>query len=365
MSIEERIHSKLTKRKEENALRVLTLSDGLVDFCSNDYLGLAQREVHLPLVHSGSGGSRLLSGNFMAVQELEREIAEICQSETSLFFSSGYAANVGLLSSLPQRGDVILYDQLVHASIRDGIRLSNADAYSFGHNDWEDLQKKIAKYVDREVFVVIETIYSMDGDQVDISFINALKEQYDFNLILDEAHSFGLQRPDPFQNELASLSMARVVTFGKAMGCDGAAVVCSELMKSFLINFARSFIYSTAPSPHKVNLVREQLAYWKEMSNLNQQSQKLKAMLIQGLSNCFEVISGQYGNIAAVLIPGNDRVRRYGEKLKEGGFDVRPILSPTVPKGSERLRICFHEFNTVEEVEGLISLLIKIKKEEN
>lgn len=364
MSSEEKYLSKLEQRKEVNALRSLTTVQGLADFSSNDYLGLARAVMPPYEVRSGSGGSRLLTGNYKDIEHLEQRLAEVCNAESALIFSSGYAANLGVLSCLPQRGDVILYDQLVHASIRDGIRLSNASSYSFQHNDWSDLESKLQKWSAASIYVVLESVYSMDGDSLDIDEIKRLKRKYEFELIVDEAHSFGLFRDDPFQRELGSLATARVVTFGKALGCDGAAVICSKVVRDYLVNFSRPFIYSTAPSPHKVALIGYQLERWSELNDLNVSAQSLKRQFEEALTPHYQLITGSYGNIIGLVIPGNDEVKYYSGVLKEHGFDVRPILSPTVPMGEERLRICFHTFNTEQEVKGMISLLIKLKNKE-
>jgi 8-amino-7-oxononanoate synthase len=363
MSIEKRILDKLTERKDQNQLRRLIQNEGMVDFSSNDYLGLAKSCVLVDPVESGSGGSRLLTGNYRAIENLEKRIARITETEAALIYSSGYAANVGLLSCLPQRGDIILYDELVHASIRDGIRLSHAKAFSFAHNDFLDLEMKLEKWKDQNVFVVVESVYSMDGDNIDIELIKALYSKYEFSLVIDEAHSFGLNKNDPFQYELKDIIFARIVTFGKALGADGAAVLGSELLREYLINFSRSFIYSTAPSPHKIGLIDGQLDQWEDLPVVGANSRQLKGRFIDRLSNHFELISGVHGNIIGVVIGDVDKVKGYAQELQRGGFDVRPILSPTVAEGSERLRICFHEFNTMEQVDGMISLLLKIKNE--
>lgn len=363
MSIQKRIEEKLAQRKADNTLRTLRMNEGLIDFSSNDYLGLGKSVVLIDPICSGSGGSRLLNGNYVAIELLEKRLARITNMESALVYSSGYAANLGVLSCLPQRGDIILYDELVHASIRDGIRLSHAKAYSFEHNNWNDLERKLEKWKESEVFLVVESVYSMDGDNIDIKYIKDLYQKYKFNLIIDEAHSFGLSKNDVFQNELGELAMARIVTFGKALGSDGAAVLGSESLKNYLINFSRSFIYSTAPSPHKVALIMEQLDTWNALVEVNQVAQKLKRSFYDQLKASFSLITGDYGNIIGLVIGDVDLVKEYARKLQKGGYDVRPILSPTVPEGSERLRICFHDYNTQQEVDGLVSLLLKIKNE--
>lgn len=364
MSIKKRIAEKLAQRTADNTLRTLKVNEGLVDFSSNDYLGLGKSVVLIDPIRSGSGGSRLLNGNYPAIEVLEKRLSRITDMESALVYSSGYAANLGVLSCLPQRGDIILYDELVHASIRDGIRLSHAKAFSFEHNNWDDLEKKLDKWKEEDVFVVVESVYSMDGDNIDIQSIKRLHKKYSFNLVIDEAHSFGLSKNDPFQNELSDIATARIITFGKALGADGAAVLGADYLKNYLINFSRSFIYSTAPSPHKVALIMEQLDTWEELRRVDEVAQKLKESFFNQLKGTFKLITGEYGNIIGLVIGDIESVKEYAKRLQNGGYDVRPILSPTVPEGSERLRICFHDYNTQQEVDGLVSLLLKIKNEE-
>lgn len=362
MTLNERIKTKLIERDHSNSLRVLKTVSNVSDFSSNDYLGFANRVISVNEKRSGSGGSRLLTGNNQEIEELENLISRIGESETALFYSSGYAANLGVMSALPQRGDVILYDEFVHASIRDGIRLSHANAFSFKHNDLDHLEKLLIKYRENEVFVVVESIYSMDGDNVDPISIKELKKRFAFNLIVDEAHSFGLSKNDVFQSAFKNIACARIVTFGKAFGSDGAAVLVSNDIKLFLINYSRSFIYSTAPSPHKVEVVKNQIEYWTTMDHVNANSIKLKSIFIDSLKDEFKLISGSQGNIVTLILGDVNLAKYYANALQESNFDVRPILSPTVPKGSERLRFCFHEFNTLNEVNGMISLLRQMKK---
>lgn len=364
MSIQKIAEEILARRKAENTYRsLIQKGEGLIDFSSNDYLGLGKNLLLLDPTRSGSGGSRLLTGNYHAIEVLEKRLAVLTDTESALIYSSGYAANVGLLSCLPQRSDVILYDELAHASIRDGIRLGYAKAFSFKHNDWGDLESKLEKWQENEVFVVVESVYSVDGDNVDIQMIKHLYDKYRFNLIIDESHSFCLSKNDPFQEELSAISIARIVTFGKALGADGAAIVGAHWLRDFLINFSRSFIYSTAPSPHKAALINGQLDMWEQIRDVNKAPHDLKHLFLDKLQDHFELISGQYGNIVTLVLGDIARVKQYAKLLHRGGYDIRPILSPTVPEGTERLRICFHAYNTRQEVYGLISLLLEIKNE--
>jgi 8-amino-7-oxononanoate synthase len=354
---------KLDERKENNAFRQLRLPEGKIDFCSNDYLGLARSgALHVAdFFAAGATGSRLLAGNYELAEQVEKEIATFHQAETALLFNSGYDANVGVLSSVPQRGDVVLYDFLSHASIRDGIRLSFAQSYSFLHNDMADLERRLQQVKDLAVniFVVTETVFSMDGDQCPLPELVALCKKYNAHLIVDEAHATGvigekgegLVQYEGLQDEI----FCRVQTFGKGCGCHGAAVLGSANLRSYLINFARSFIYTTALPPHAVAVIQRSYATFPGM-------QKERAYLhsiirqFQSAELAYEKLPSQTP-IQIVIVPGNEAVKALAEKLQSNGLDVRPILYPTVPKGKERLRIVLHAFNTEEEMGKLIDNL--------
>ena len=251
---------KLDTRQENGSLRSLSPQNERIDFSSNDYLGFAknpiifkqvQEDLDSYLPNNGSTGSRLLSGNFDFHEALESQMAAFFNAEAALLFNSGYDANIGLLSSVPQRGDCIFYDENSHASIRDGIRLSHAKSYRFKHNDLDDLRQKIEKTgTGNQGYLVVESIYSMDGDAAPLSGFAEISKAYDLNLIVDEAHSTGVYGSEGqgMVNDLglSALVFARIYTFGKALGCHGAAIVGDALLIQFLINFARSFIYTTA-----------------------------------------------------------------------------------------------------------------------
>jgi 8-amino-7-oxononanoate synthase len=369
LKLTQRIAEELNHLKSIHRFRELKSPANLIDFSSNDYLGFAKDSetkdslVKMPL---GSTGSRLITGNSIESELLENEMATFFETEAALIFNSGYLANLGLLSCIAQRNDVIIYDQLVHASIRDGILLSKAKNYSFSHNNYEDLEKKlqIAKAnidAKSQVFIVIESVYSMDGDSPDLKKVVDLCSQYDAEILLDEAHALGtvgtkgegLAQLNGFHNKI----FARIFTFGKALGCEGAVIVGSTDLRNYLINFCRPFIFSTAPSPLKIDSISIQ---WKKLMNknsLNQHSTQLKTHFIQILSPTINIKTGDFGNIIMVLVSGNENAKKTAQHIQKNGFDVRAILSPTVPVNSERLRICFHEFNTFEEVTELANLL--------
>ena len=377
--------NKLAERKAANAYRRLRLPQpGMVDFCSNDYLGIVKNNLlsianselrmvndedlrsnslssfnySLSSLSSGSTGSRLLAGNYELIEETESIIANFHEGKAALIFNSGYDANVGLLSSVPQKMDTIIYDSLSHASIRDGIRLSFAQAYSFPHNDVADLEKKM-QHATGTIYVVTESVFSMDGDVCPLQEIVALCERYGAYLIVDEAHATGVigERGEGLvqQLNLQAKVFARVHTFGKACGCHGAVVVGSPDLKNYLINFARSFIYSTALPAHAVQFIKDSYLLFPTMANERKQ---LLALIqqFQGAAIKYEKLVS-HTPIQVVIVPGNEAVKRMADTLQQSWLDVRPILYPTVPKGKERLRIVLHSFNTGEEVERLIAVL--------
>ena len=275
MKFPHKLADKLNKRIENNALRQLGSTQNGIDFATNDYLGFAQSETLFKETHSflveknilqnGATGSRLLTGNHSLYTETENKIAAFHDSETALLFNSGYDANIGFFSSVPQKGDWILYDELIHASIRDGIQLSNATAYKFKHNDCEDLERLIEKVKHNlsNIYVVTESVFSMDGDTPALLELAALCKKHQAYLIVDEAHALGVfgDKGEGLVQLLALQSQvfARIITFGKGLGCHGAVILGSEDLKSYLVNFARSLIYTTGLPPHSVATI--QVAY--------------------------------------------------------------------------------------------------------
>lgn len=345
---------KLQDRIEKGSLRSLLSFENHIDFWSNDYLGLA-RIAHTVEI-TGSTGSRLISGNSKEVEDIESKIASRFQSETGLIFNSGYDANVGLFSSLPQKGDTILYDELIHASVRDGIRLSFANSFSFKHNDIGDLEKKLKKATGT-IFVAVESLYSMDGDIAPLVDINALCQKYDALLIVDEAHSGGVfgKEGKGLCDELgiSSSVFIRLFTFGKAYGAHGAVVCCSAEVRQFLVNFARSFIYTTALPEAMYAHILNQIERSKPQI-LREQLQKNITHFTQNVQSTLSAVNSP---IQVIEFSNLEECKQKAAQLQESGFAVKAILPPTVPAGSQRLRICLHAFNTREEIDRLVSLL--------
>jgi len=374
--------SKLEQREQNNSLRKLALPNHLIDFASNDYLGFSKSEAIFNETHSylidnsilqnGATGSRLLSGNHSVYKEAENYIAKFHQVESALIFNSGYDANVGFFGAVPQRNDIILFDELSHASIRDGIQLSNAKSYKFQHNDFEDLERLIQNLRPKTqdltaVFVVTESVFSMDGDTPNLEELVGICNKYNCFLIVDEAHALGVfGDPEVSGGEglvqmlgLQDAVFARIVTFGKGLGCHGAAILGSQKLVDYLINFARSFIYTTGLSPHSVatilvgyqHLETEKKALQKLRENVIHFNQEKKLL---GLNPLFVKSKSA---IQSAIITGNQKVKSIACQLQEKGFDVKAILSPTVPEGQERLRFCLHSYNSKEEISEVLGLL--------
>ena len=372
---------KLEQREQNHSLRKLSLPNNLVDFASNDYLGFSKSESIFKETHSylidnniiqnGATGSRLLSGNHLVYQEAENYIAKFHHSESALIFNSGYDANVGFFSAVPQRNDVILFDELAHASIRDGIQLSNAKSYKFQHNDFEDLERIILKLsTDNQqlltIFVVTESVFSMDGDTPNLEKLVQICEKHNCYLVVDEAHALGVFG-DHGEGLVQMLGLqdsvfARIMTFGKGLGCHGAAILGSQKLIDYLVNFARSFIYSTGLSPHSVATI---LIAYQHLESQKEALQKLRENVIHfnqekkqlGLNPLFVRSKAA---IQSAIIPGNKKVKTIASQLQEKGFDVKAILSPTVPEGQERLRFCLHSYNSKEEISEVLQLLASI-----
>ena len=355
------LNRKLNERKENHSFRELRLPQGKIDFCSNDYLGIVKNfKLQTPdsKLQSGSTGSRLLSGNYPLIEEVENQIAVFHQAEAALLFNSGYDANIGLLSSVPQKGDTILYDHLCHASIRDGIRLSFAYAFSFAHNDVIDLNKKMLKATGN-VFIITESVFSMDGDLCPLAELVSIAESHKAHLIIDEAHATGIvgEKGEGLVQYLQwqDKIFARIHTFGKACGCHGAVVLGSQSLREYLINFARSLVFSTSLPEHSVAMIKASYEIFPWMKEERLHLQKLVHQF-QSTHIRFEKLASSTP-IQIVIIPGNEEVKKTAAELQKHNLDVRAILYPTVPKGKERLRIVLHAFNGVEEVKALLGLL--------
>jgi 8-amino-7-oxononanoate synthase len=373
MKLPENLIQKLEIRKQNNALRQLPSFNNRVDFSSNDYIGFSKSEsifrqthhylVENEIIQNGATGSRLISGNHTAYQNTEAFIAEFHEAEAALIFNSGYDANVGFFSAVPQRNDVILYDELSHASIRDGIVMCSAKSYKFSHNDAEDLERLIQKFPERTIYIVTETVFSMDGDSPNLEELVLLSEKHNCYLVVDEAHALGVfgEKGEGFAQYLGlhNRIFARIMTFGKGLGCHGAVVLGSTDLKEYLVNFARSFIYTTGLSPHAVVTI---LVAYQHLETEKERIQKLRENIVlfnqqKNLLGLKPMFVRSKSAIQSAIVPGNENVKLLAQELQDKGFDVKPILSPTVPQGQERLRFCIHSYNSEEEINTVLVLL--------
>lgn len=376
-----KLQQKIETRKASHSLRQLGMSNNLVDFSSNDYLGFSKCESIFNTTHdfliqnkitgNGATGSRLLSGNHPLYDRVETLLCNFHNCASALIFNSGYNANLGFFSCIPQRGDVILYDEYSHASIRDGISLSHAKAFKFKHNDLGHLKTllKRSKIYDT-IYVVTESVFSMDGDTPDLQTLTTLCKTYNAHLVIDEAHAlgvFGDKGCGLIQDlHLEDVVFARIVTFGKGLGCHGAAVLGSNDLKTYLLNFSRSFIYTTGLAPHALATI-----YTTYKALLNTQNQETLHNNIQHFNhtiknlrlNTITNLEQQQGFIPSdsaihcCIIPGNETVKTMAQNIQKEGFDVKPIMSPTVSKGQERLRFCLHSYNSKKEITEVLQLL--------
>ncbi|OAP43346.1 8-amino-7-oxononanoate synthase [Sinorhizobium glycinis] len=332
--------------------RALVAQEG-VDFTSNDYLGLA----HSPRlktavlsaleggVPAGAGGSRLLRGNHPEHEALEVEAAAFFGADRALFFGSGYAANVALFSTLPQRDDIIVHDALIHASAHEGITASKAPAVAASHNDLDAFADAIHKWRSAggtgHPWIAVESLYSMDGDRAPLVELAAMAEEHDGFLVIDEAHATGVFGRGGRGLSAALEGRENVVvlhTCGKALGVSGALLGAHAILCDYLVNRARGFIYSTAPSPLTAAAVREALRIAADEPQRRAEFDALHTFANAALAATLGV-EGSGSQILPVMIGDNGRAVRIAARLRSEGFDIRAIRPPTVPEGTARLRI--------------------------
>lgn len=341
-----------------------------VDFSSNDYLAmsssprLARAVEHAASrgVPLGSGGSRLLRGNDPEHEALEEDAARFFGSESALFFSAGYAANAALLSTLPQRGDLIVHDELVHASMHEGLRLSRAMSASAPHNDAQGFADAIARWRAAgntgRVWLAFESLYSMDGDQAPLADLVEVAARHDAVMLVDEAHATGVFGPDG--RGLAAHLDGRpdtvvLRTCGKALGCEGALVLGPRVVRDFLVNRGRAFIFSTAPSPIVAAAVREAL---RMLADEPERRQRLSSLVAHAERTLARYGVQATGSQILPLVLGDDaRTMHVADTLQRAGFDVRGIRPPTVPQGTSRLRISLTLNAAPDDVGGLSDAL--------
>jgi len=344
------------------------------DFASNDYLGLADSDVLRSAaadalargVPVGAGGSRLLRGNAEEHELLEAEAAAFFGTEAALFMGGGFNANLAIFSTLPQQGDLVLHDALIHASTHDGMRLGRAQTRSFAHSDVSAARQAIADWRaeggDGQIWIAVEAVYSMDGDCAPIADLAALADEKKAVLVVDEAHSTGVfgSQGRGLAHEFAHLSnVLSLHTCGKALGASGALICGARVLIDTLINKARAFIFATAPSPLNAALVRASLRElaenparleqaWRGIHHAHGEAQRLCGL------------SGFQSQILPVLIGDDKRTMAIAAEMQAKGYDVRGIRPPTVPRGTSRLRISVTLNTSAEVTSALFADLARV-----
>ncbi len=358
-------HDDLRALATRHRTRALTPRAGR-DFASNDYLALAGSDrlraaIGAALargVPAGSGGSRLLRGNDPEHEALEAEAARWAGSETALFLSSGYAANVALLATLPQTGDLVIHDELIHASMHEGLRLTRATALAMPHNEaqaFADAARLWRAQGHRgRIWLAFETLYSMDGDCAPLADLAAIAERHDAVMLIDEAHATGTTGAQGrgLADGLDGRPDAVVLrTCGKALGVEGALVCAPAVVRDFLVNRARPFIFSTAPSPLMAAAVREALRICVDEP---ERRTRLAALAAEAERRLVPLGATATGTQILPLILGDDaRAMRVAAGLQQAGFDVRGIRPPTVPPGTARLRLSLTLNSTMDDLAAL------------
>lgn len=343
----------------EKSHRYLSDFKPIVDFYSNDYLGLAKAnsfEQNTPL---GSSGSRLISGNHIDIIHAESFLADFFESESALLLPSGYQANVALFSCLPQKGEVVLYDEFIHASIRDGLRLSHADTYKFKHNDIEHLTTLLNKWEGKTIYIATESVFSMDGDAPDLEALCSVAKQYGAFVLLDEAHSAGIfgdgGKGLAHVKELISDVLVRIIPFGKAYGFQGAALLLPEAIKRFMVNYSRGFIFTTGVSPLMASVAQYQV---QKAAEMNVERKKLQNIADHAYQE-FKVLKPGHIPFSPILpLFIHDELKEKEQFLRSKGFGVKAIYPPTVPAGKERFRVVLHTFNSQVELSNLFDFVI-------
>ena len=344
-----------------------------IDFCSNDYLGWARAPFHAHETTSfdvhqhGATGSRLLSGQAQSISVLEAQIAHFHQAEAALLFNSGFDANIGTLAAISDRHTVFIYDELCHASLIDGMRLSmSRHSYKFRHNDLAHLNELLTRHAGAPLCIVVESVYSMDGDVAPLKEMVALAKAAHASIVVDEAHGMGVMGAHG-EGLVQHLNLhndvdIRIHTYGKGLGCHGAAVVGSQLLIDTLINFARPFIYSTALPPASYAAIERAYAALASDDFSNAPLHNTIAAFRAKIAAHDWAAQGvtwldSSTPIQGLVIGDVARTHAVVGALHAQQLDVRPIFAPTVPAGSERLRICLHAFNTEAELNLLIDTL--------
>ena len=358
--------------KDDDRLRSLTPRAG-IDFSSNDYLALAgcqrMRKAITAAVEAGTpigaGGSRLLRGNCAEHESLEAEAARFFGAEAAIFFASGYTANFAVLTTLPQRGDLLVLDALVHASIHEGARAGRAEFRLSAHNDANSVDEVIRTWRSEggtgRIWIVAESLYSMDGDFAPLEALVTMAHRHDAFLMVDEAHATGVFGPSGRGLTAAYEGRENLIaihTCGKALGAAGALVTTTGLLRDFIVNRCRPFIFSTAPSPLMAVAVQEALSILRDEP---EHQQRLKGLIDFahheiGARQGWQLSGSQ---IMPFIVGDNARAMALAAALQARGFDIRGIRPPTVPSGTARLRISLTNNVDESDVRAMLDALVE------
>ncbi|KPI39694.1 putative 8-amino-7-oxononanoate synthase [Cyphellophora attinorum] len=391
-ALEKRLQTILDKRQQSSKLRTLKRTPSAsIDFSSNDFLSLstnaAFRQDFLDRLNSydlgvGSTGSRLLDGNSGLAEQLEQDITAFHGAESALLTNSGFDANVSIFTCLPQPGDVVIYDELIHASVHDGMRAGRAkQCIAFRHNDVQHLAEVVEAVLPisstNNIFVAVESVYSMEGDLAPLTeicdLLDAAVPKGRAHLIVDEAHSTGCYG-DNGAGRVSELGLQnrvgiRLHTFGKALACNGAAILCSPIMRLYLINYARPLIFTTFMS--FPSLVAIRTAYdWMINGRTNNLSQNLQYLIrylfdrLQSLADSASRLEDPSMLVLPQTCPDSPIFallstvpRDLASHCQSLGFVVRPVVPPTVPENTERVRVCLHAGNTTAQIDAFVLCL--------
>lgn len=356
------LQERLTTFQSKGLTRTLNTPSG-EDFSSSDYLGFATdpilKERYLARLQAtpeiGASASRLLRGNLHLFAETESILATFVERESSLLFSTGYAANIGLLSAVLRKGDHVFSDALNHASIIDGITLSKANKTIFPHRDYERLASALAaaKNENNLKVIVTESVFSMDGTHANLTKLIELSKQYDALLMIDEAHAIGIYSAGLVATQqLNSDIFATVHAAGKALGAAGAWVSGSTFLTEYLTHFARSFIFSTAPIPALPLLLQETIQYYQEVGETRAHAVKQNAKAFREKLS-METLGEPDSPIIPIVIGDNEKATAVATSLQRRGWDIRAIRPPTVPEGTARLRLTVKWHHTDETLARL------------
>ncbi len=354
------------------------LPKGMLDVCSNDYLGIStrsdwqkeffQKQQHDNYFQMSAVSSRLLSGNHKEYALLEGEMSGLYNGRACLTFNSGYHANIGILPAITQPGDLIISDKSVHASLIDGIRLSKCKSERFKHFDYSRLEKILADNYEKasNIFVVTESIFSMDGDEADLNVLVDLKKKYHFHIYLDEAHAFGVRGEKGLgcAEEAGLLDEIDLLvgTYGKAIASSGAFVICNKNIREFLINKCRSLIFSTAQPPISIAWTRFVVERLPDMQKERKQLQKLGDFFISKAAASGIFITSK-SQIKPYITGSNESAITFSEGLQKGGVYVLPIRYPTVPEGTARIRFSLNAVLKQDDISKVVQLISQVKNE--